>query len=86
MTTIEIANISQSICEFLCEEILQEDIELDLDDNLLTELDIDSLGMLRLVGFVESEYQIKIPPTYFTIEHFRSINTVSYLTHNILQG
>ena len=85
MTTIEIANISQSICEFLCEEILQEDIELDLDDNLLTELDIDSLGMLRLVGFIESEYQIKIPPTFFTIENFRSINTVSNLTLNILQ-
>jgi acyl carrier protein len=85
MTTIEIANISQSICEFLCEEILQEDIELDLDDNLLTELDIDSLGMLRLVGFVESEYQIKIPPIFFTIENFRSINTVSFLTHNILR-
>lgn len=86
MTMIQITNISQSICEFLCEEVLQEDIELDLDDNLLTELDIDSLGMLRLVGFVEAEYQIKIPPTFFTIEHFKSINTVSSLTFNILQG
>ena len=85
MISIEVGSISQTISDFLCEEVLQEDIELDFDDNLLTELDIDSLGMLRLVGFVESEYQIKIPPTFFTIEHFKSINTVSSLTRKFLQ-
>jgi acyl carrier protein len=86
MTTIEVSSIGQNISDFLCEEVLQEDIELDFDDNLLTELDIDSLGMLRLVGFIEAEYQLKIPPTFFTIEHFKSINTVSSLTFQILQG
>jgi acyl carrier protein len=86
MEVIEITSISQNISVFLCEEILQEDLELDYDDNLLTELEIDSLGMLRLVGFVEAEYQLKIPPTYFTIEHFRSINTLSRLTQTLLQA
>lgn len=71
------SDIAQNIHEFIVEEVMEDDDELDYDDNLLMEVGVDSMGMLRLVGFIELEYSLKISPSFFTIENFENINTVS---------
>lgn len=80
----ETSLIAKIIAEYISEEILEDDITLDFDDNLLSDVGVDSLGMLRLVGFIESHYSLKISPTYFTIDNFRSINAISRFTQSLL--
>ena len=57
---------------------------IDDDENLLADGMVDSLGMLRLVAFIEESYGFRVPPDAFTIEHFRTIGTLdAYLSRAI---
>jgi len=69
--------IAKALANFLSEEVLDEDIDIPLDENLLMETGVDSLGMLRMVGYIEAQYQIKIDPVNFTIQNFRDINVIA---------
>lgn len=79
------SEIALKIHEFLVEEVIEdEDDELGYEDNLLTEVGVDSMGMLRLVGFIESEFETKVSPAFFTIENFRSVTTLSIFVETLL--
>ena len=53
---------------------------LESDEDLLGSGLLDSLGMMRLVGYIEERFELKIPMEDMVIENFESIDTlVSYL-------
>ena len=68
---------SEELIRFISEELLESDEPIDADENLLAEDMVDSLGMLRLVAWVEATYGIKIPPEDFTIRNFRTAELLS---------
>lgn len=80
--------IAKKVHEFLIEEVIEDadedDFELGFDENLLTDVGIDSMGMLRMVGFIESEYDISISPAFFTIENFKSVATISVFVSTLI--
>lgn len=80
------SEIAELLTEFITIEILEDETDVELDDNLLMDLDLDSLSMLRIVGILEAQYTIKISPIYFTIEHFKSIRTISTFVAGLLQN
>ena len=56
--------------------------EIDTQDDLLGSGIIDSMGMMKLVIFIETELDIKIPDEDMTIEHFMTLRSImDYLTH-----
>ncbi len=63
-----------TIGQYICEELLEDDEPLDGDENLLADGMVDSLGMLRLVGFIDDTFDIVIPPEDFVLENFRTLN------------
>lgn len=65
------------IQQFIAEEILRDDRLLDLDEVLLADGLVNSLGMMRLVGYLENEFEVSVALEQFTIENFRSIRTIS---------
>ena len=69
-------NARDAVTAFISQELLGGQ-EIEHDKNLLEDDTVDSLGMLRLVAHLEERYQIEIPPEQFTIENFRTINTIS---------
>lgn len=69
-------DIKATLDQFICTELLDEGGGLDYDENLLSDGMVDSLGMLRLVGYIESSYGISVPPEHFVIENFRTINVL----------
>lgn len=76
--------MKEMLKQFITQELLgQEAITLNDEDNLLLDGMIDSLGMLRLVAFVEKRLQIQIPYEDITIENFNTVNSLmAYLrTH-----
>ena len=63
-----------SLRDFIQTELMiGEDITLGDHDDLLVDGIIDSLGVVRLVGFVESTFGVRIPPEEMVVENFRTI-------------
>ena len=46
------------------------------DDNLLLSGLIDSLGVMQLVAFIQSENNIKVEPREITLKNFKTINSI----------
>ena len=58
-----------------------EDInELDFHSELLLDGIVDSMGIMRLVGFIEEKMNLKIPAEHIIIENFRTINHIDAYT------
>jgi acyl carrier protein len=67
--------------QMILEELMIGQDELLKDDEeLLLSGRIDSLGIVRLIAFIEEEFQIHIPPEDVIIENFMTLQAIaSYL-------
>ena len=67
-----------AIIKFIQENLLSKtgEIELSAEDDLLGSGLLDSLGVMRLVGFVEETFNIKIPPEDIVIENFMDVKSI----------
>lgn len=54
----------------------EADGRLDLDFPLLERGVLDSLALVDLVGFVEAQAGVDVPPSMLVVEHFASIRSV----------
>ncbi|WP_373518703.1 acyl carrier protein [Pricia sp.] len=50
--------------------------EIDVHDDLLGSGIIDSLGMMKLVVFIEAELNVKIPDADMVVEHFMTLGSI----------
>lgn len=54
------------------------------DEELLVSGLVDSIGVMRLVTYLEQQYAIAIPPQDVTIENFATIDAIAaYLTEHV---
>ena len=67
------------IIKYIQENLLngKGEIELSPEDDLLGSGLIDSMGVMRLVGFVEETFNIKIPPEDIVIENFMDVKAIA---------
>lgn len=73
--------IQNTLQEFISQELLSGSFEVETDESLLADGMVDSLGMLRLVTFIEETYDTRIPPEDLIIENFHTIDViVGYLS------
>ncbi len=56
---------------------------IDPDADLFKKGLVDSMGMLRLVAFVEEEFGISVPEEELRPENFRTIRSVCKLVHSM---
>lgn len=63
------------LLDYIQTELL-DGVRLDADENLLADGAVDSLGMMRLVGHIETLCGIAIPVEDFVIANFRSVTTI----------
>jgi acyl carrier protein len=66
------------IIKYIQENLLggKGEIELSSEDDLLGSGLLDSMGVMRLVGFVEETFNIKIPPEDIVIENFIDVKAI----------
>ena len=70
-----------ALVRFVSVEFLDGDA-VSVDDEIVLDGTVDSLGVTRIVDFIESEFGITIPAEDVTIENFRSIGTMAaYVRH-----
>lgn len=66
-----------SIRQYIRTEILNDpEIAIGPDDDLLLNGLIDSLGVTRLVVYLEAETKLTIPPEDVTLENFSSLSSI----------
>ena len=67
------------IINFIRDNLLtgKGEIELSPEDDLLGSGLLDSMGVMRLVGFVEETFNIKIPPEDIVIENFIDVKAIT---------
>jgi len=72
------AEVPDILNDFIVEELLSgRGDTIDGDANLLMSGQIDSIGMMRLVDFIEERFDFQVPPEDVTIENLMSIRTMS---------
>ncbi|MFY0591782.1 acyl carrier protein [Roseivirga sp.] len=70
--------MKEKITKYILEEILgNPEEELLPDDDLLNSGMIDSLGIMRVISFIEGEYDMKVPPQDMVIENFISVSAIA---------
>ena len=70
------------IRNFIVEELL-DGRSVDHSDDLLLSGILDSLGVMRLVAFLEEEFAKPVPPEDVTIENFSTIEAIAaYIGQN----
>ncbi len=57
--------------------LIIENMPISNEDELLLDGMIDSLGVTRLIAFIESELHIAVPAQDATIENFASVRVIS---------
>ena len=70
-----------TLAQFISTELLRIDEQVGFDENLLSEGMVDSLGMLRLIGFIQQTYGLQVPPEDFIIENFRTLEVLNDYLH-----
>lgn len=82
--SIQTATIRDALQHFIETDLLAgQNATIAPDENLLLSGLVDSLGMLRLTGFIEERFGYRVPPEDVIIENFSTINViVEYLKQN----
>lgn len=76
MTTKMEEQPAGTLKRFIREELLNGQADVEVDDDLLAEGKVDSIGMMWLVGFIEENWQVQVPAEDITIEHFHTIRAI----------
>lgn len=70
--------MEDAIIGFVSQELLGgEGSSVTADDEIVLDGTVDSLGVTRLIDFIEKAFTVTVPPQDVTIENFRSISTMA---------
>ncbi len=80
--------IQKDLEKFLIAEIAGDlgQRSLDADEDLLEQRIIDSLGILKLVGFIEKTHGIKVLDEDVVPENFQSLNSMANFIEQKMQN
>lgn len=71
--------MQQKIINYIEQELASEELDggLEATEDLLGTGILDSLGMMRLIAFLEEEFKIKIEPEDMLIENFMTVSHIN---------
>lgn len=77
-------DISKELEHFIQGEIIkgQKNIDLQKSTKLIDEGIIDSLGIMKLLTFIEESFQIQITDEELVLENFESLQAICYMLKN----
>lgn len=74
-------NVSQALEQFIIQELMVagKDVSLSPDESLIESGIVDSLGILRLVAFIEENFSVVVDDLDVVPENFETINAMRSL-------
>jgi len=85
-SSFSIDEITQKLTAYIMSDVLLDSTqaELAVHDDLLEDGLVDSLGIMRLIAYIESEFGFSVPAQDVTVETFMSVETIAaYLAPNV---
>ena len=82
-------DITKELSKYIIDELRYSDHKednIDSAENLIANGTIDSLGILKLTGFIENSFNIKITDEDITKENFQSINSIKWFIEKKLNN
>jgi acyl carrier protein len=72
-------DINQQIRDYIAKNLLFSDngFQFKDDDSFLNEGIVDSVGVMELISFVDSQYGLKVDPSEVSPENFDSVNKLA---------
>ncbi|OAV43674.1 acyl carrier protein [Lewinella sp. 4G2] len=76
--------MQEDILQYLITEVLGEEpgYDLDVEDDLLGSGLVSSMGIFRVINFIEKTYGFKVPPGDMIIDNFISVAAISRYVEN----
>ena len=68
--------MKKEIINYISQELLNKQVSFSDSEDLYTSGVIDSLGLMRLISFIEENYDVRVKPGDMTIENFKSIDAI----------
>jgi len=78
-------NITEDIYKYICKEMNYSD-EFDVEMNIIERGIIDSLGILKLVTFLETKYSIEIALEDVNEDNFAKVGTIADFVKSKVAG
>jgi len=78
------SDLHSKLHQFIEQELLSGTQKVTLEDELLIDGYVDSVGIMSLVAFIQESCEVKVPPEDFTIENFGTINALAAYLENRL--
>jgi acyl carrier protein len=77
-------NTAQKLKHYIATEIMYADDDaLSEDEPLLGSGIIDSLGIMRLVSYIEEEFGVEVPEDQLVPEHFRTVTALAQFVERL---
>ena len=78
--------MSEEIIQYIETELLSSrgEITITADEDLLTSGLLQSLSIMKLIHFIETKYNVKVPPEDMVIEHFISVDAIEEYLKNVI--
>ncbi len=77
--------MQKQLKKFIETTVLNHTRAIDIDDELLISGLLDSMSVMRVVTFIQQEFQISVPAHDITIEHFSSLRNIDqYLQSRLM--
>jgi len=77
--------MKEIIRNYVIEEYVEDDTEINFDTPLISGGIVDSFSMVSLKRFLENKYQISIPDDQATPEAFDSVNKITDLVNDFIR-
>ncbi len=80
------SEISQRILDYIRDELLDDDLEVALEDDLLSGELLYSLAVMRLASWVEETFAIEMTPANLTVENFQTVEALTDFVARATEG
>ncbi|MGQ0603040.1 MAG: acyl carrier protein [Anaerolineales bacterium] len=75
-------NLKDVLRRYIRDDLLMgQNLVVNDDDDLLLSGLVDSLGVVRLVTFIETEFNTVVPPEDVVLENFQTLNAMAEYLH-----
>jgi len=68
--------MKEKIVAFIESKLLDSSAKIEFDEDLLNTGLLDSIGVVKLIEYLEGEFDVSIPPDDMVIEYFVSVNAI----------
>ncbi len=82
-------SVEHTIRSYIVDEIMRgrdEQTALELDYPLIEERVLDSMDVQRLVAFIETRFEIRVPDEYLLPDNFASVRAIAKMVSELRQG